>query len=178
MSNCRRIDAHTHIVPPDYRKWLLAKGLDAGGSPVPEWSLEAALENMEANEIETAILSLSTPGVQPAKRRQARSIARDLNEHSAEVVRGNAQRFGFLATLTLPDIDGALAEAAHAFDKLGADGVVLPGHAGGVYLGDPKFDPRSYGVSCWYAPWPSAPSSHVRGFVCSAEASRPRRQPR
>ena len=148
MSNRRRIDAHTHIVPADYRKWLLAKGLDAGGSPVPEWSLESTLENMEANEIETAILSLSTPGVQPAKRKQARSIARDLNEHSAQVVRNNAQRFGFLATLTLPDVDGALSETAHAFDKLGADGVVLPAHAGGVYLGDPKFDPLFAELNC------------------------------
>ena len=34
-------------------------------------------------------------------------------------------RFGFFATLTLPDVDGALAEAAHAFDALGAAGVIL-----------------------------------------------------
>ena len=138
---CRRIDAHTHIVPPDYRKWLLAKGLDAGGSPIPTWSVKSSLENMQTNEIETAILSLSTPGVEPAERRQARSIARDVNEHSAQVVKDNPKRFGFLATLTLPDVDGALAETAHAFDALGADGVVLPAHVGGVYLGDPTLDP-------------------------------------
>ena len=50
-------------------------------------------------------------------------------------------RFGFFATLTLPDVDGAIAEAAHAFDVLGADGVVLLASVRGTYLGDASIEP-------------------------------------
>src|SRR5262245_33814420 len=96
---------------------------------------------MEANEIETSILSVSTPGVGPGDLNEARQMARRLNEFAARVVSDNDNRFGFLATLMLPDVDGSLAEAAYAFDHLRADGVVLHAHSQGIYLGDPKFDP-------------------------------------
>src|SRR5205085_9108680 len=47
----------------------------------------------------------------------------------------------FFATLTLPDVDGALAAADHALGELGADGVILEANSRGTYLGDPAFDP-------------------------------------
>jgi predicted TIM-barrel fold metal-dependent hydrolase len=43
--------------------------------------------------------------------------------------------------LTLPDVDGALAEAAYALDTLGADGVVLLANVNGIYLGDASQEP-------------------------------------
>jgi 6-methylsalicylate decarboxylase len=141
VSKPRRIDTHAHIVPPAYRAWLIEKGLDAGGLPIPAWSVEAALENMDANAIETAILSVSTPGVEPGQLQEARAMAREVNEFAAKVVADRPGRFGFFATLTLPDIDGAITEAAYALDTLHADGVVLHAHAHSTYLGDPKFDP-------------------------------------
>ncbi|WP_228045850.1 amidohydrolase family protein [Saccharopolyspora montiporae] len=45
------------------------------------------------------------------------------------------------STFTLPDVDGALTEAEHALDILGADGVVVLANSGGRYLGDPEFAP-------------------------------------
>lgn len=68
-------------------------------------------------------------------------MARSVNEFAADVVRTRPGRFGFFATLTLPDVDGALAEAAHALDVLGADGVVLLTNVRGVYLGDASIEP-------------------------------------
>ncbi|MVO85211.1 amidohydrolase family protein [Streptomyces sp. p1417] len=50
-------------------------------------------------------------------------------------------RYGFFATLTLPDIEGAFDEAARALDELGADGIVLLANQHGTYLGDPAFEP-------------------------------------
>ena len=67
--------------------------------------------------------------------------ARRVNELAAELVSGRPDRFGFFATLTLPDVDGALAAAEHALDTLGADGVILEANSHGTYLGDPAFDP-------------------------------------
>jgi len=50
-------------------------------------------------------------------------------------------RFGFFATLTQPDVDGALEEARHALDVLGASGVILLTNTHGTYLGDPAHEP-------------------------------------
>ncbi|WP_063045512.1 amidohydrolase family protein [Nocardia pseudovaccinii] len=137
-----RIDTHQHIVPPRYRSWLLDKGLTAGGRAIPEWTAESALELMGENNIDTAILSVSTPGVEPAVDIAAgRSLARELNEFTASVVQDHRGRFGFFATLTLPDVGGALDEAAYALDELGADGIVLLANSKGTYLGDEAFDP-------------------------------------
>ncbi len=95
---------------------------------------------MDARGIETAIISVSTPGVEPGELEEARRVARELNEYSAQMVADHPGRYGFFATLTLPDVDGALEEAAYALDELNADGIVLHAHSHGIYLGDTRFD--------------------------------------
>ena len=141
MTHHLRIDTHQHIVPPRYGAWLHQQGASAGGLPIPDWSLEGALDMMQAARIESAILSVSTPGVHLGDDAQARDMAREVNEFCADLVRHHPQRFGFFATLTLPDVQGAITEARYALDVLKADGVVLLANAGGAYLGDPAWEP-------------------------------------
>ncbi|AUG76134.1 amidohydrolase [Kitasatospora sp. MMS16-BH015] len=136
-----RIDTHHHIVPPAYAKWLAARGITAGGMPLPAWSQAGALAAMDELAVRTAVLSVSMPGVHLGDDDEARRMAREVNEYAAEQVKDRPDRFGLFATLTLPDVDGALAEAAYAFDVLGADGVVLLANSAGHYLGDRRFDP-------------------------------------
>jgi predicted TIM-barrel fold metal-dependent hydrolase len=137
----RRVDVHHHLVPPAYARWLRDRGLAAGGLPIPDWSAEASLAVMDASGVETAILSVSTPGVHLGDDAESRARAREVNEFAAKVVHDHPARFGFFATLPLPDVDGALAELAYALDTLRADGVVLLANSRGVYLGDPRLDP-------------------------------------
>jgi predicted TIM-barrel fold metal-dependent hydrolase len=146
MSGPRRVDVHQHVVPPRYAAWLRSHGIaDAGGRELPAWSAEEALAVMDAHGIERAILSVSTPGVHPPGVARddagARGLARELNEFAARVALDHPGRFGFFATLTLPDVDGALEEARHAFDALGAAGVILLANAFGEYLGAPEHEP-------------------------------------
>src|SRR5262245_16154198 len=120
----RRIDVHHHAVPAPYAEWLRAKGIrDAGGRALPDWSPEESLRLMDEPEIAAAILSMSAPGVCPDPSRrndgEARAMARRMNELLARVVQDQPTRFGFFATLTLPDVDGALEEARYALDTLG-----------------------------------------------------------
>ena len=141
MAAPRRIDTHHHIVPAAYAAWLKRKGMAAGGLPIPEWSADAAIALMDKYGIQTAILSVSTPGVNLGDDAEARAKAREVNEHAAELARKHPSRFGFFATLCLPDVRGSLDEVAYAFDKLRADGVILLANSRGIYLGDSRFDP-------------------------------------
>jgi predicted TIM-barrel fold metal-dependent hydrolase len=91
--------------------------------------------------VRTGIVSVSTPGVHMGADTEARRWAREVNEYAAEVARDLPDRFGFFATLCLPDVDGSLDELAYAFDVLHADGVVLLANCRGSYLGDERFAP-------------------------------------
>jgi predicted TIM-barrel fold metal-dependent hydrolase len=143
--NHRRIDVHHHILPPSYVAWLRSVGIhEAGGRDLPAWSPEAALHVMDEHFIETAVVSVSTPGVCPTpdtRKEEARTRSREVNEIAADLVRNHPGRFGFFATLTLPDVDGALAEAAYALDDLHASGIILLANTHGRYLGDPNDAP-------------------------------------
>ncbi|MEX2207568.1 MAG: amidohydrolase family protein [Myxococcota bacterium] len=140
MTASRRIDTHHHVVPPAYAAWLRSRGLAAGGLPIPDWSPDAALASMDKVGVQTAVLSVSTPGVHLGDDAAARKWAREVNEYAAAVAQSRPERFGFFATLCLPDVEGSLRELEHAFDVLHADGVVLLANCGGVYLGDARFD--------------------------------------
>jgi predicted TIM-barrel fold metal-dependent hydrolase len=142
MSDHARVDVHHHVLPPDYVATLARKGTgDAGGRRFPAWSAEQAITLMDAQSIASAIVSVSAPGAHFGDDAEATAIARDVNEFTAQLVRDHPGRFGFFATLTLPDVEGAIRAAAHALDDLGADGVVVLANSRGTYLGDPAFDP-------------------------------------
>ena len=84
---------------------------------------------MDGNGIATAVLSVSTPGVNPGDAAVGRTRAREINEYVAEVVEDHPGRYGFFATLNLTDVAGSIAEADHCFDSLGADGMILLANA-------------------------------------------------
>lgn len=96
---------------------------------------------MDSNSIQTGIVSVPTPGAWLGNDQEARRIARDVNEFTAETVTSDPDRFGFFATLTLPDVEGSLLELKYALDELHADGVVNLANSDGKYLGDPAFTP-------------------------------------
>jgi predicted TIM-barrel fold metal-dependent hydrolase len=132
-----RIDTHHHMVPPDYRKALRRAGIDeAGGRAVPDWSPEGSLQTMDELGAATAILSVSTPGTtfmsDPA---DAVALAHDLNDYGAHLVASQPERFGFFATVPMPQINESVAETVRALDELKADGVVLLANNDGIYLG-------------------------------------------
>lgn len=134
----RRIDVHHHYVTAELVEALARAGVhDVGGQPLAAHRPIDSLPAMDRYEIDAALLSVPIPLDVPDARRAARA----LNEAGAAVVAAAPGRFGLLATLPLPDVDGALEEIAYAFDTLGADGLLLLSNYAGVHLGDPAFDP-------------------------------------
>jgi predicted TIM-barrel fold metal-dependent hydrolase len=135
-----RIDTHHHLIPPDYRNALHEAGIaEPSELKVPDWSPEVSLQTMAELDIATAILSVSTPGTSflsdPA---DAAALARDLNDYAAELTAARPDRFGFFATVPLPHLGLAVAEAVRALDSLNADGVVLLANNAGTYLGEDR----------------------------------------
>lgn len=143
MSAAGRIDVHAHYVPDGYRAAAVAAGHGApdGFPALPAWSATEHVAAMDRLGIAASLLSISSPGVHFGDDAAARALAREVNEEGRRAVRTHPGRFGLLAALPLPDVDGTLAEIAHCYDRLDVDGVTLLTNAGGTYLGDPGFAP-------------------------------------
>jgi 6-methylsalicylate decarboxylase len=141
--SCGRIDVHAHFLPDCYLHALRKAGLKTldGGFPIPAWSAEAALEMMGRQDIETAMISLSSPSTHFLPVEEKPRLVREVNDAGSALVRSHPGKFGFFASLPLPDVDAAMKEIGHAFDTLGVDGVVLETNVTGEYLGSPRFAP-------------------------------------
>lgn len=143
MSKPRTIDVHAHCLPPVYRQALNDAGLKTldGGWPVPDWSPERALALMDEVGIAGAMLSISSPYVSFVDQATAVSLCRSINDYTAEMKRRHPDRFGAFAILPLPDMKASVAEVERALGQLELDGVGLPTHTQGMYLGDPGLAP-------------------------------------
>lgn len=138
-----RIDVHHHYLPDFYREALVTAGHSRpdGITAIPAWSEASALAVMDRLGIQKAFLSISSPGVNFGDASAARLLARRVNEEGARLKRAHPDRLGFFASTPLPDVPGALEEVRHAFDVLGADGVVLLTNFQGTYLGHAQLAP-------------------------------------
>jgi predicted TIM-barrel fold metal-dependent hydrolase len=136
-----RIDVHFHSVPPAFRTAVESASTLSVPVRVPAWTPELALALMDRQGIRTAIGSISVPGVHFGDDAAARALARRCNEYSAELVARWPDRFGAFAALPLPDVEGAVEEAAYALDVLKLDGVGLFTSYGRDHLGHSRFDP-------------------------------------
>jgi 6-methylsalicylate decarboxylase len=131
------VDIHHHILPPAYLQALGERIGHQGlfGSP-PTWTPQISLEVMDRNGIDCAIVSISAPGVWFGDAQESDRLAQDCNDYGARMKADFPTRFGFFATLPLPDVEAALLEIERAFGILRADGVVLMTNYGGIYPGD------------------------------------------
>jgi 6-methylsalicylate decarboxylase len=132
-----RIDVHYHLADPRY----VAVASAHHQSAPSRMTTANALADMDSAGVTTAILSIQGPGVWFGDAGEARRLARQNNEYLAGLVAAYPKRFGFFATLPLPDVDGALQEIAYGLDTLKADGIHLWTSYGNRWLGDAAFAP-------------------------------------
>lgn len=139
--SANRIDVHTHLVPPFWAKDLSDHGGDPSGWGAPDWSPEQLLGFMDEEEIAVSMLSLTAPGIEGWHGADRIDIARRVNDYGAGLVRDRPDRFGYLGTLALPDVDSGLAEIRRCYDELDVDGICLHSNFDHIYLGDDRFLP-------------------------------------
>jgi predicted TIM-barrel fold metal-dependent hydrolase len=145
QATAHRIDIHHHFVSPSFLQTLTDRNTKTPVPGLAAWKGYAparAVETLDRVGIQTAMLSITAPGVWFGDAAQAGRLAREMNEYAAARLVGDYKgRFGLFAVLPLPDVPGSLREIEYAFDTLKADGVGVLTSYGSAYLGDPSFAP-------------------------------------
>ncbi len=134
-----RVDVHHHLSPPSYVTASNESGF--GDALMKNWTIEKTLADMDKAGIATAVLSVTTPGINFTKGDPARRLCRESNEYAAKLVTDYPGRFGNFAMLPLTDAEGSLREIAYALDTLKADGIAVMTSYGDKWLGDRLFLP-------------------------------------
>jgi predicted TIM-barrel fold metal-dependent hydrolase len=124
------IDVHHHFQPPGTK----------GNRP---WSVELSLEQMDKFGIGVAILSMTQMGpLLYDGTEKGRAAVRAGNEFGASLMQKYPKKFGFMAGVPLPDIDGVVREIEYGFDTLKADAIgIYTNDNKGRWPGDPYFEP-------------------------------------
>jgi len=140
-----RIDIHQHFVSPAFLSTLTTKSARTRIPGLADWkdySPARAIESLDRVGIEKAMLSITAPGVWFGDPREARQLAREMNDFAAtRLVSAYKGRFGLFAVLPMPDVPGTLQEISYAFDELNADGVGMLTSYGNRWLGDASLAP-------------------------------------
>ena len=135
-------DVHCHFITPGYLALLERHGaLMDELYPIPAWSPEALGAFLDKAGIGLAVLTSVAPQPHFGDAAESAAACRELNDEAARLAAADPARLKWCATLPLPSVPEAVAEAERALDELGAAGVKLPTNARGLYLGDEALDP-------------------------------------
>ena len=135
-------DVHCHFITPGYLALLERHdALMDELYPIPAWSPEALDAFLDEARIGLAVLTSVAPQPHFGDAAESAAACRELNDEAARLAAADPARLKWCATLPLPSVPEAVAEAERALDELGAAGVKLPTNARGLYLGDEALDP-------------------------------------
>lgn len=139
-----KIDVHSHYLPPAYQQACRENGhANPDGMPyLPDWSPEQHIQLMDKLNISKSIISISSPGTHlvPGNNSLAAKVTRECNSYAADLKKKMPDRFGYFASLPIPDVETCLREIAQSAQE-GCDGYVFLTNGHGHYLGDNTFDP-------------------------------------
>jgi predicted TIM-barrel fold metal-dependent hydrolase len=136
-----RIDVHHHLFPPAFIAKLVEHEHYLARGVARHWTPQVSIEDMDSAGVASAITSITAPGFAIVEPEKLSRFNRESNEYAARMVADHPGRFGFFASLPLPDVDASLKEIAYALDVLKADGIGFLTSYRDKWLGDPAFAP-------------------------------------
>src|SRR5690606_25415587 len=140
----RKLDIFNHIWPKPFQARLeqvcQIVDITKRSNDIPMMSdLDERFRVMDMFDEYQQVLSLASPPLEVvAGPKDAAELARIGNGEMAELVQRYPDRFpGFVASIAMSDMDGALAETRRAIDELGAVGVQIFTNVNGRPLDEP-----------------------------------------
>ncbi len=97
------------------------------------------LRLMDEAGIDMQVLSLSAPGLEALDPSEGTTLAEQINNELAGVIKRNPNRFAGLAAIAPQNPDAAAKELRRAVRDLGFKGAIINSHINGEYLDDQKF---------------------------------------
>ena len=136
-----KIDFHGHYFPPEYKKLLQKYNITSpDGFPMPTWSEEEHLSDMDKLNITYSVISISSPHLNFGDDIEAAEVARASNEYGCNFASRYPDRIGVLASLPLPNVEKTLEEISHINTNNFIKGFAIPTNTCGIYLGDERLD--------------------------------------
>ncbi|MFM7710682.1 MAG: amidohydrolase family protein [Ferruginibacter sp.] len=174
-----KIDIHTHVMPEKMPNWASKFGygdfihlehrnckacMMKGDRLFREvedncFKAEARITDMDNTSVDKQVLStipvLFNYWAKPA---DALETARFFNDHIAETVAGNPQRFIGIGTVPMQDVDLAIREMERCVETLKMPGLEIGSNINGINLGDPVVFPfykraEEIGCALFVHPW-------------------------
>jgi aminocarboxymuconate-semialdehyde decarboxylase len=155
----RVVDFHNHYYPPEYVDALKSSAsvvkvtYDEHGNPCVHYpgdynilvpghrDIDYRRDVLAKHGVDTQVLSFTTPGVHVEPPAVAVSMARQINDAFARVVRSSGGRFTALATLPLNDPSASVVELERAMTGLRMPGAMVFSNVNHVALADERFAP-------------------------------------
>jgi predicted TIM-barrel fold metal-dependent hydrolase len=162
------VDIFTHVLPAEFTGTLERMGARFGLvkrlMEVRELhDLDLRFRTMDEMGDYRQIVALPNPPIEAfADPRQCADLARIANDSMAELVRRHPDRFpGFIAALSMNDMDASMKELERAITRLGACGVQVFTNVNGKPLDAPEFQPlfaamAAHDLPVWLHPARSA----------------------
>lgn len=155
----RIIDFHNHYYPPEYVEALkqsrsvVRVTYDADGNPCVHYpgdynilvpghrDIDYREKVLMEHAVDTQVLTFTTPGVHVEPPATAVTLAREINDAFARVVRQKNRRFTSLATLPLNDPAASVQELERAMKEHGMPGAMVFSNVNHVALADDIYEP-------------------------------------
>jgi hypothetical protein len=130
------IDVHTHLIPQDYLTSMSRAGIsDVGGFPMPDWSVQIAVDMTDHHGIAASLLSISAPGIDFVSGEASRLLARsDLTSATRPTALDGLLRitaadhlmcdsdFPFLSPGLVPEAKANMAQTQHSCHQVQSSG--------------------------------------------------------
>ena len=157
-----KIDIHNHFYPKRFLQRLEKEGATAGisvekdewGRPIivqrgnrvvtitpPMNDIAKRLEDMERAGFDVQVLTLSAPSVDIFSAETAETLAKTVNDETAEICAQYPEHFMGFATLPFVDTDRTLKELERCVEELGFKGACMGTNINGMNLDDFRLYP-------------------------------------